>query len=225
MKIFNIQVFGFEAAIRGMRNPRDSQDKSDSTFKAHLFGAGAAPDAGYLGEAEALENPRIGPSDMKLMQTLIKRGGSHRKFLRMIQVWCDLELPRYVWVDLDTYKIGTVKNCQSSTYVLGNCELSRDNFEGGEISGCQLSRLHELQAHYRKNKSAETMLRLKRNLPESFLQTATYGFNYEVALAIYRDRKNHLLPEFSGPGGLCEMIERLPYMWQFLSAAKAGGDV
>ena len=207
MKISNIEVYGFEAAVRGMRNPRDSQSKSDSTF-------------GYEDDwiDLASECPRIGPRDLKLMQTLIKRGGSHRKFLRMIQVWCDLTLPRFVWVDLDTYKIGTVKNCQSSAHVLGIRALEQSDFEGG-LDSRMLDVLNEFSLAYRGNKTPARLHALKRHLPESFLQTATYSLNYETALAIYHDRHNHILPEFSGPGGLCEALLRLPYMEEFVDAA------
>ena len=207
MKIRNIEVYGFKAAIRGMRNPRDSQDASDSTFGEELDWCDLS-----------VECPRIGPRDLKLMRTLIARGGSHRKFLRMIQVWCDLTLPRFVWVDLDTYKIGTVKNCQSSAFVLGSRALEQDDFEGG-LDSRVLDVLNELSERYRASRTRENLHALKRHLPESFLQTATYSFNYEVALAIYHDRHNHILPEFSGPGGLCEAFLRLPYMQEFVDAA------
>ena len=194
MKISNIEVYGFEAAIRGMRNPRDSHEKSDSTF----------------GECSC-----IGPNDLQLMCKLIKQGGSHRKFLRMIHVWCDLTLPRYVWVDLDTYKVGTVKNCQSSAYTLASRALRQEDFQGG-IDYRVLDVLNELSTSYRTNKTATNLLLLKQHLPESFLQTATYNFNYETALAIYHDRRRHILPEFSGLGGLCDMILGLPYMRELL---------
>lgn len=205
MKIDHIEVYGFEAAIRGMRNPRDSRDKSDSTFGEELDWCDLA-----------VECPRIGPRDLKLMRTLIARGGSHRKFLRMIQIWCDLTLPRFVWTDLDTYKVGTVKNCQSSAFVLGSRALVADDFEGG-LDSEFLSMLNQLSLEYQQYKTAEGLHKLKRHLPESFLQTATYSFNYEVALSVYNDRKNHILPEFSGRGGICEMIAGLPYMQELMA--------
>jgi len=195
MRIANVETYGWRAAIRGMRNPRESWAKSDS-----------------VGET-------VGPEDLRLMRTLVKRGGSDRKFLRMIGVWCDLTLPRFAWVDLDTYKIGTVKNCQSSSHVLGSRMLRFDDFENGNIRSAQLDYLNELQETYRKYKSADTLWTIKCHLPESFLQTATYSFNYEVALSIFRDRRNHVLPEFSGANGICAMILELPYMPEFVKAA------
>jgi hypothetical protein len=178
-----------------MRNPRESWAKSDS-----------------VGET-------VGPEDLRLMRTLVRRGGSHRKFLRMISVWCDMTLPRFAWVDLDTYKVGTVKNCQSSSYVLGSRWLTQDDFER-PIRAQWLEDLHQDQESYFAHKSAANLHALKCNLPEGFLQTATICMNYEVALAIYRDRKSHILPEFSGPGGICEMILGLPHMAGFVEATK-----
>ena len=195
MKISNIEVYGFEAAIRGMRNPRDSHEKSDSTF----------------GECSC-----IGPNDLQLMCKLIKQGGSHRKFLRMIQVWCDLTLPVFMWADLDTYKVGTVKNCQSSASTLRKVKLTHDHFEG--LDPRILEVIHEYSTKYRENPNAETYHALKCQLTQGFYQTATYSFNYEVALGMYFDRRRHILPEFSGPGGLCGMIESLPYMREFIGA-------
>jgi hypothetical protein len=206
MKIRNIEVYGFRAAIAGMRQPRDSGGVSDSSFDC---------DASEAGPWAAIERPIIGPKDLKLMQTLIARGSSHRKFLRMITVWCEMTLPRFVWTDLDTYKVGTVKNSQSSVHTLTSRPLTRADF-CYSISGNQLAELLEIQDDYQKSKTAGNIRRLKCTLPESFLQTAQYMFNYEVARAIYHDRKNHVLPEFSGPGGICEMISQLPYASELL---------
>jgi len=194
MKIANVETYGWRAAIRGMRNPRESWAKSDS------------------------HGDNVGPDDLRLMRTLIKRGGSDRKFLRMIQVTFDLTLPRMAWVDFDTYKVGTVKNCQSSSHVLGSRWLTQDDFER-PIRAQWLEDLHQDQEAYFAHKSAENLHALKCNLPEGFLQTATISLNYEVALTIYHDRKNHILPEFSGPGGICEMILGLPHMREFVEAA------
>ncbi len=206
MKIDHIEVYGFRAAIRGMRNPRDSNDKSDSRTD------GAMGSAYKIFNYFTPEAPAIGPSDLRLMRTLIKRGSSHRKFMRMITVWCDITLPRYVWADFDTYKIGTVKNSQSSAFTLGSRLLTPDDFEDQDVDPDYLEKLNSKILTYQKSKTAQNMLRIKRALPEAFLQTSTYEFNYETALSIYSDRKNHLLPEFGGPGGICEMIQGLPFM-------------
>lgn len=205
MKIDHIEVYGFEAAIRGMRNPRDSQSKSDSTFGSNWSD----------GDWIATERARIGPEDLRLMRTLISRGGSHRKFLRMIQIWCDLTLPVFMWADMDTYKVATVKNCQSSASTLRKAKLTHDHFEG--LDPRILEVIHEYSAKYRENPNAETYHALKCQLTQGFYQTATYSFNYEVALSIYNDRKSHVLPEFSGPGGICEMIAGLPYMQELMA--------
>jgi hypothetical protein len=213
MRIRNIEVYGFRAAIAGMRQPRDSGEASDSDFDMDVNEAGHWECDGVT----AMENPIFGPKDLKLMRTLIARGSSHRKFLRMITVWCEMTLPRFVWTDLDTYKVGTVRNSQSSVFTLGSRLLDHTDFEGGlYISEDAILDIRHLQEEYRQHRTAENLHMLKCSLPEGFLQTSQYMFNYEVARAIYHDRENHVLPEFSGPGGICEMISQLPYASELL---------
>lgn len=221
MKIDTIRVFGFEAAIRDMRNPLESWGRSDSAF--YITDPG--------GPTVAPESPLIGPADLALACKLIKAGRSHRKFLREILVWCRLTLPRYLWAEMDTYKVGTVRNSCSTMHRLGSRDLSADDFEGGDVDLWTLHRLNAMGRCYRTGAGyesdgrlyvgADLLRHMKAALPEGYLQTAGFLFSYETALAMYADRRRHRLPEWSGPGGLCEFIVGLPYMLDFLKAAGA----
>jgi len=220
MKIENTEVYGFRPAFRGMRNPMDSWEDSDSEF---LVGARVQPPL-WDESQTCLEQPLLGAKDLALAVKLVKQGGDHRKFLRMICVWCDFVLPRYVWQEVDTYKVGTVRNSCSTMNTLGKRQLVQGDFEGGlpEVF------LDELNLAVSEFQSAETALEkkglrveLKGLLPEGFLQRATYLLNYEVGLRMFFSRRNHRLPMWKEgvPGSICEWIRSWPYMKQFLDAA------
>lgn len=221
MKIERVEVYGFKAALRGMRNPMESWGQSDTRR--------ASPDDEVPWDAylvEVPERPLIGPKDMKLALSLTKGGGAHRKFLRMIGVWWDITIPRAIWQELDTYKVATVRDSCSTMHKLGSRDLELCDFEGGEITAEQLALLNELGAKYRAEKTPDNLHTLKMHLPESFLQKATYSFNYETALKMWFDRHDHRMPEWSGPNGICAWIMRLPYIPDFVEGmmgAKARG--
>lgn len=199
MKIENVEVFGFRNAIHGMRNPMNSWDKSDSLFM---------DDGAKL---------RIGDNDKELAKKLIKAGSEHRKFLRMIHIQCFITLPRYIWQEMDTYKISTVRMSCSTMHKLGMSDLTEDDFEGHVMSEV-LSYLNILGGGYRIHKNVETLRLMKQILPEGFLQSADLDFNYETAMNMYNQRKNHRMSEWSGENGICKWIESLPMMkeWLFL---------
>lgn len=212
MKIEKTIVYGFEAAIRGMRNARMSHDKIDSTFNEPRM----------VRQTHLADGAIIGESDMKLMTTLIKRGSSHRKWMRMVHIQCDMWLPRYVWTDFDTYKVGTVRNSQGTAdrLALGPM-LTIDDFEDGMICPEQLAKLRSLQRDLKSgNRTPKVIRECKGNLTESWICMSTVDLNYENAISIWRDRKNHLLPEFSVV--MKAWIESLPYMWHFLGAFMPG---
>ena len=220
MRIEHTEVYGFRAALRGMRNPMDSWDKSDSKF--------GSSKSWYVRNwaIEAVEHPMIGPNDMKLVLKLIKGGSEHRKFLRQIFVTFDITVPIFVWSELDTYKVATVRNSCSTMHTLGLRDLTQDDFELG--CDCEyLGKLNEYGEAFRKAKiikdtKAMNLIRhkYKNALPSGFLQKATYTMNYETALAMYFQRKNHRLPEWDvrEPGSICAYIESLPYMREFIEA-------
>ena len=214
MEIKNIEVYGFRRALHAMRNPMNSWDKSDS-FTGDLVSPWQywqctgiiAPDV-----------PVIGPNDMALIKSLIKAGPSHRKFLRQIMVWWDITLPRYVWTQFDTFKVGTTRVSTSSMLKLGSRNLKPSDFQDSAVFPEVLDWLNHWLALYRRTKNFELLRQVKQHLPESFLQMSTYSFSYETAMYMYGLRKDHRLSEWSGPGGICATIKALPYMEQFLEA-------
>ena len=213
MKIEHAEVFGFRASMRGLRNPKNSWDKSDTTYltnKKWEF---------YYGEGLSVpESPDIGPNDLKLVCNLIKSGSEHRKFLRYIQIWMDITIPRYVWQELDTYKVATVRNSCSTMHKLGHSNLEYEDFEGSRIREDTLNFLNNLGKKYRQTKDYKLVREMKAQLPESFLQKATYLMNYETALTMFFQRKNHRLPEWNlvDPSSICSFIYSLPYMSDFI---------
>lgn len=205
MKIENTFVTGFEAAIHGMRNPMNSWDKSDSKIYSDLS---FYPNGIFS----------IGPNDNKLAKKLIKAGTEHCKFLRLIHIQCFITIPRYIWQELDTYKIATVRMSCSTMHKLGITDLTEEDFQDGKVMMETLLKLNELGNLYRNNKDIELLREMKQILPEGFLQGADYDMNYQTAILIYNQRKNHRMSEWSGKDGICEWIKSLPMMneWLFI---------
>ena len=221
IRITETEVFGFRAALRDMRNPMESWDKSDSRFGRDELQA--------LGFA-VLEYPEIGKNDLELSCKLVKGGTEHRKFLRQIIVNFVIEAPRYVWQEIDTYKVATVRNSCSTMHKLGHRPLTEADFIDGEVLPDTLHNLNLLGELYRKGgmKDYDVVRKMKRYLPEGFLQRAGYHMNYETAMSMSRQRKNHRLAEWRWTGGtrivdgrqsICDWIFSLPYMAVFLDAA------
>jgi len=237
MKIENVHVYGFESALRGMRNPMNSWNRSDTAFDWALLTEGPDFSATRRGDANSIacpEMPRIGPKDMKLACKLIKAGSDHRKFLRQIMVWWDITIPRYIWQELDTYKVATVRNSCSTMHKLGRRDLEPSDFQDGDVDEFALGEQNMMGLAYREKqpyiteimcekktfKGVDLLARMKRRLPEGFLQRATYSFSYETGLNMYRSRKDHRMKEWSGPGGICEWLMRLPYFKEFAEACQ-----
>lgn len=209
IEIENFCTHGWESAIRGMRNPMNSWDKSDS--HPHPF------DSRYS----------IGPNDFELMMKLIKAGSDHRKFLRMINVTMDITAPLYWWKEFDTYKVGTVRNSCSTMHKIHEKEFTLDDFSHDKLSIVSAGVLqHTIQIlnNYRycylegdgtkapgDNFFWWQMIQL---LPSSYNQKATVQLNYEVLLNMYHSRKNHKLDEWKQ---FCECIKILPYMEDFIN--------
>lgn len=239
MEITNTEIYGYRAAVRGMRNPMDSWPASDSAFTSIHYEAGGVPRilvtdinrqpsnrrpvVEGVDYSCAIERPYLGEADLNRACKLIRRGGDHRKFLRMIVVWCDLVLPRYVWQEVDTYKVGTVRNSCSTMNTLGKRPLEQDDFEG-EIPAAMLAALNQAIDDFREAdgsaaKRAERVT-MKDLLPEGFLQRATFLLNYEVGFRMFFSRRGHRLPMWREgcEGSICEWIKSWPYMGEFLSA-------
>jgi hypothetical protein len=230
MKIERIRVFGFEPAFHGMRNPKESWDRSDSVFydeskyyaRNARNGCAAVP---WEPTILAPEWPDIGPKDMELACSLIKGGSEHRKFLRQIMVWFDITIPIYAWSELDTYKVATVRNSCSTMHKLGHRFLAQDDFEQ-PIEVDELIHLNELivlfqKAQEEKSKELRNIRRkLKNDLASGYLQMATYMLSYETVLAILKQRHKHRLDEWHWevPGSICNVLLTLPYVKTFAEA-------
>ena len=199
IQIENVEVFGFEAAIRGMRNPLNSWDKSDSEFIPW-----------------DITDFEIGENDLKLMQTLCRAGTDHRKFLRMINVTADITAPLYWWKEYDTYKVGTVANSCSTMHTIHTKEFTIDDFSNEYLSDGWLACLVETiipllnraRTEYIETQSEIYWLQMIQLLPSSYNQKRTISLNYEVLLNMYHARKAHKLHEWLQ---FCEWIKSLPY--------------
>lgn len=215
IKFENTEVFGWEAAIRGMRNPLNSWDKSDSEWEW----VGVTVN----GDAEALDYI-IGKNDLNLMKSLRSAGTDHRKFLRMIVVYVDITAPLYWWKEFDTYKVGTVANSCSTMHKIADKEFTLDDFSHDKLTDAYclsnannpinaLEHTIECLNFYRKSfnetKCKKYWWQMIQLLPSSYNQKRTVLLNYEVLNNIYKSRKNHKLDEWSV--GFMNWIKSLPY--------------
>ena len=230
LKIENVEVLGWEHAIRGMRNPKNSWAKSDS-----------GPECPYGKEkccGECQQNFCIGPNDKQLMMTLRNAGTDHRKFMRMITVYLDITAPLYWWKEFDTYKVGTVANSCSTMHKIAAKEFTLDDFSyehldtfrgltmyapleyhfsSLDLLNLQVDVLNQWRTRYLNALKTETETGLPAKdiwwqmiqlLPSSYNQKRTVMLNYEVLANIYKSRRNHKLDEWHT---LCDWIESLPY--------------
>lgn len=212
IKIKNVETYGWEAAIRGMRNPKNSWDKSDSLHCCDE--ESNCGDCGYIHCPQG--NPLVvGINDMKLMTTLANAGTDHGKFMRMITVTLDITAPLYWWKEFDTYKVGTVANSCSTMHKIADKEFTLDDFSYEQMHDAfraDLRRLVEL-LNIARNKFLETgdkrfwwdMIQL---LPSSYNQQRTVQLNYAVLKNMYHARLAHKLDEWVE---FCAWITTLPY--------------
>lgn len=211
MKLNKTKTWGFEHALRGMRNPLNSWEKSDSHWN------------------NGRRTYHIGENDLKLAQKLILAGGEHRKFMRQIVVSVDITAPLYWWKEFDTYKVGTVANSTSTMHKLTTTPITLDCFETDDynddllissIQGdCEYKLIYtvddiikffeNLRKKYLETKDVRYWKELIRWLPESWLQTRTVTLTYENLRSIYFQRKNHKLTEWSET--FIDWIKSLPY--------------
>lgn len=230
MKFENTEVFNFEGAIRGARNPLESWSKSDST-KIYWDGKWFTEDKEkiqYLTDFGV--NILIGENDLGLMQRLIKaavkEGNSHSKFLRQIMVCVDITAPLYWWKEFDTYKVGTVANSTSTMHKMASKPITLDCFDiddycpdiitSKEEIDYLIQFLEGLHTKYLETKDKKYWKELIRWLPEGWMQTRTVTLNYQVLRQMYFDRQNHKLNEWSGKynpelTNFCKWVESLPY--------------
>ena len=218
MKITNTEVYGFEASLRGMRNPMNSWHLQDT--KRMLGIKGKYND--FKNNDLSYEAIVIGSNDMDLAKRLIKAGNEHCKFLRQIQVWADFEMPLYWWSEFDTYKFNTKNSC-STMHKLFNAkkEITLDDFvyskEDINTLNFIIRELNSLRKRYLETKDFNYVIRGKRLLPTSFKQKRTVNTNYAELINIYNQRKNHRLKE-EWQDVFCKWCEELPYFKEFLEA-------
>lgn len=220
IKFENTEVMGWEAAIRGMRNPMNSWDKSDSgicfdTVACHTCRA----DRNHC--KSRMENKEfvVGYDDMNLMTRLRNAGTDHRKFMRMITVYVDIVAPLYWWKEFDTYKVGTVANSCSTMHKIAEKEFTIEDFSCEYLENSWLVHLKETikllnearDAYHWCNTDAkkEWWWQMIQLLPSSYNQKRTVMLNYEVLANIYKSRNNHKLDEWSV--GFMDWIKSLPY--------------
>lgn len=216
LKIENVELHGWEPGIRGMRNPKNSWEKSDSEFVTtdgdhHDICGNFGPWYGSYGWKEAV----IGENDLNLMTTLRDAGTDHRKFMRMIVVYMDVTAPLYWWKEYDTYKVGTVANSCSTMHKIAEKEFTLDDFSCEHLIGIAKDDLHGTTSvlnHFRKlylqTKDKKYWWQMIQLLPSSYNQRRTLMLNYEVLANIYKSRRNHKLDEWHM---FCDWIETLPY--------------
>lgn len=215
IKFENTETLGWDNAIRGMRNPLNSWEKSDSYWECTDY----SPE-----EERDFYEYKIGPNDHNLMKHLRNAGTDHRKFMRMITVYVDITAPLYWWKEFDTYKVGTVANSCSTMHKIQAKEFTLEDFsyehlewtdapeecyEAGDILSLTIKMLNVNRHRYLETKNKKYWWQMIQLLPSSYNQKRTVMLNYEVLANIYKSRKNHKLDEWSI--GFMKWIESLPY--------------
>ncbi len=228
LKIENAEVIGWEAAIRGMRNPKNSWEKSDSFCKPsteNCCGCHNYNKCAYIFELTGKPyQGTVGPKDLDLMTRLRNAGTDHRKFMRMIAVYLDITAPLYWWKEFDTYKVGTVANSCSTMHKIADKEFTLDDFSHEHLgySCCTDNEfdnpmntleqviivLNGCRDKYIATNNKFWWWQLIQLLPSSYNQRRTIMLNYEVLANIYKSRRNHKLDEWHT---FCDWIEGLPY--------------
>lgn len=217
IEINGTNTYGWEAAVRGMRNPMNSWAKSDS----HYCWEPQYPGGGCFGcELNSDHNCRVdkyvvGAADLDLMKRLIKSGTDHSKFLRMIGVTCDLTAPLYWWKEYDTYKVGTVANSCSTMHKIHAKKFEREDFSTDhliprmkEVLDVAIANLNACRGNFLETQDKKWWWQMIQLLPTSYNQKRTVQLNYAVLRNIYHSRKNHKLDEWHD---FCHWIEGLPY--------------
>ena len=209
IKIENVETMGWGHTIRGMRNPMNSWEKSDSKWDgSYNYFTG---------------NPgiNIGPNDHQLMMNLAHGGPVHAKYRRMITVYLDITAPLYWWKEFDTYKVGTVANSCSTMHKIHAKEFTREDFSDEHLVSAKhimddtagllddiINYLNKNREEYLKTKDKEYWWQMIQLLPTSYNQKRTVMLNYEVLVNIYESRRHHKLDEWRE---FCDWIESLPY--------------
>lgn len=232
LKISNFEVLGWEHAIRGMRNPMNSWEKSDSCTQGYVW---CNEFCGHpVSGCDKESGLYLGPNDLSLMKRLRNAGTDHRKFMRMITVYLDITAPLYWWKEFDTYKVGTVANSCSTMHKIAEKEFTLKDFSCEHLAECDgewvdiltvdpysfpamestdilktiIEGLNCFRSRYLETKDKKYWWQMIQLLPSSYNQKRTVMLNYEVLANIYKGRRNHKLDEWHT---FCNWIEELPY--------------
>ena len=198
IKVEQIDAYGFDAAIRGMRNPLNSWSRSDTTAT------------------------EIGTNDLDLMNRLYKAGTEHRKFMRQIIVSMDITAPLYWWKEFDTYKVGTVANSCSTMHKLTSRPLTADDFSFDKLDWDVTDVIVNCNIcidEFKRTKDKKYWRKLIQLLPSAYNQRRTVTMNYEVAVNMIRQRENHKLTEWVE---FVETLKELPYMAEITKGGNNG---
>ena len=228
IKIEHVETLGWAAAIRGMRNPMNSWEKSDSGYGCNKGLCKDCPDTYNC--PYQYQDAIIGHNDLDLMTRLCNAGTDHRKFMRMITVYMDITAPLYWWKEFDTYKVGTVANSCSTMHKIADKEFTLEDFsceklitreqplvEGVDaveppnavwLMNRTIQTLNQYRNLYLQTKDKKYWWQMIQLLPSSYNQRRTVMLNYEVLANMYKSRRNHKLDEWVD---FCAEIERLPH--------------
>lgn len=222
ISITNIEVWGFEHAIRSMRNPKNSWAKSDS----NCSGCMANEDKDNI-DCESC-NVYIGKNDLDLMKKLCKAGSEHRKFLRQIFLSMDITAPLYWWKEFDTYKVGTVANSCSTMHKIAAKEFELDDFSHEHLNELSvmfvrdtIKHLNVEREYYNNTKDKEAWWQMIQLLPSSYNQKRTVTMNYENVVTIIKQRTGHKLDEWHT---FVDTLLSLPYMRELYEATTSKLD-
>lgn len=219
IKIEHIETYGWEAAIRGMRNPLNSWDKSDSFPAVNCEKCGRIEREGICTakgrDCTGFECFYVGDEDFKLMQNLVAAGTDHSKFMRMIGISMDITAPLYWWKEYDTYKVGTVANSCSTMHKIHEKEFTLEDFSYDHLNEKSLYMLNDtikylnaVREAFLDTKDKDYWWQMIQLLPSSYNQRRTVTLNYAVARNQYHARKAHKLTEWHD---YCKALEGLPY--------------
>lgn len=207
IKIENIETWGFEHAVRGMRNPLDSWDKSDS-YTTHIEN----PETLNTADFQFV----LGDNDLELMRKLYRAGSEHRKHLRQIFVSMDIIAPLYWWKEFDTYKVGTVANSCSTMHTIHKRDLAMDDFSADHLDEWSktvlsrvIGRINDARKNYVETGDKNEWWQIIQLLPSSFNQRRTVTMNYENVVTIIKQRSGHKLDEWRE---MVEVLKDLPYI-------------
>ena len=209
IKVENIDTWGFEHAIRGMRNPLNSWDRSDSSFEESV------PDYA-MDTARTYPCVKIGENDLTLMRKLFAAGHPHRKYLRQIFVAMDITAPLYWWKEFDTYKVGTTANSCSTMHKIAAKEFELSDFSTEHLVGLSIAALQGVldvmnleRKHFLVTHDKDCWWQLIQLLPSSYNQRRTVSMTYENVMNMLDYREGHKLDEWRE---FCKILKQLPYV-------------